>query len=68
MGDNLKIFSFKTELETLINSYDLPIMAKRVIVELVLKNVENVSEEILQQEIEAEKKEESEGKEDGLST
>ena len=68
MGDNLKMFSFKTELEALINSYELPIMAKRVVLELVLKNVEDVSEEILQQETEAEKREESEEKEDGLST
>ena len=52
MGDNIKIFKFKQDLETVINAYELPMMAKRVVLELVLRNVENVSNEILQAELE----------------
>lgn len=52
MGDNIKIFKFKQDLEAVINAYELPMMAKRVVLELVLRNVENVSNEILQAELE----------------
>ena len=62
MGDNIKIFKFKQDLEAVINAYELPMMAKRVVLELVLRNVENVSNEILQAELEQlEEKESKDG-------
>lgn len=64
MGDNLKIFKFRQDIQNTINTSGLPIMAMQTVLELVLNDVRNASDEVLKNEMMAEEKETK----DGLST
>lgn len=61
MGDNLKIFKFRQDIQNTINTSGLPIMAMQTVLELVLNDVRNASDEVLKNEMMAEEKETKDG-------
>lgn len=57
MGDNLKIYRLRNDLQDTLNASLLPIEVKRMIVAELLNEVTKITQGILQKEIEAEQNE-----------
>lgn len=55
MGDNLKIRVMKKSLADMLNSFSLPIEVKRMVLEDILKEVNQIAEQQIQKEIEEQK-------------
>ena len=55
MGDNLKIRVMRKSLADMLNSFSLPIEVKRMVLDDILKEVNQIAEQQIQKEIEEQK-------------